>query len=111
MRVHVDETWCDDETTRIDLAPGLRAREVADGGDAIAADAHVSGKPRVTGAVHDVSSANNQVERRFLSVQPDEVTGCDRQHHETDAKAFAHEHLQMESLEVKTGLARHYAPG
>ena len=90
MGVHVDEAWRDDETMCINLATRLRARELADGGDTIAADADVAGKPGVAGAIHDVSAANNEVERGLLAMQPHQRSGRDRNYREADAKNLDH---------------------
>ena len=88
--MHVDEARRDDEAARVDLAARLRARELPDGGDAVAADADVAGKPGIAGAVDDVSAANDQIEGGRLAVQPHQGSGRDREYCETDAKNLGH---------------------
>src|SRR6266404_969527 len=52
---HVDETGCDDAAGGVDLSFGVRGLQVGDGGDAIAANADVSGVPGIACAVDDVA--------------------------------------------------------
>ncbi len=58
---HVDEARSHDEPARVDAAPGRRRHLASDRGDALADDAHVSGEPWRTGAVHDAAARDQQV--------------------------------------------------
>ena len=63
MRVRVDEAGSDHEIGHVQLALGVRGREVADGGDHAGFDADVTGVRGATRPVDDRPSAQDQVER------------------------------------------------
>src|SRR6185503_16264821 len=52
---HVDEAGRDELAARLDAATRTGAREVANGGDLVAADADVGAKPGRAGAVDDAA--------------------------------------------------------
>jgi hypothetical protein len=73
MSVEIDEARSNDEPARIDFAGRTdTGTHVTDCDDAIPADPDISGKPRVAGSIEDASAANEQVEARLLSAEPDD---------------------------------------
>src|SRR5713101_8479310 len=56
---NIDETGRDDAALGVDFALGVRVAQVSNGGDAIAADGHIRGVPRVAGTVDDVAVADD----------------------------------------------------
>ncbi len=63
VRVRVDEAGSDHEIGRVQLALGMRGREVSDGGDHPGFDADVTGVRGATRPVDEGPSAQDQVER------------------------------------------------
>ena len=56
LPLHIDEARRDNEVRGIHAFGGGSLAEVADGGDAIAGNANVSGNPRCAGAIDDVGA-------------------------------------------------------
>src|SRR5439155_25171648 len=54
VRVHVDETWSDDEAARVDFTLRRRCRHPSERHDPVMAPAHVAAEPGVAAAAHDL---------------------------------------------------------
>ena len=91
VRVHVDEARRDQPILRVDDDRSGGARQPADGGDAIAADADVGAHPGIARAVHDSCVSNKDVERlRRLAGTLSESGQKDReQHHRRRSKCVS----------------------
>ena len=67
--VRVDEPGRHDPASDVEPPPGLRLAERADGGDPVAAHAHVRAEPRAAGAVDHTPACQDEIEhaRSFLA--------------------------------------------
>jgi hypothetical protein len=71
--VEIDEARSNDEPARIDFPSRIATgTHVTDSDDAIPADPDISRKPRVARSIDDAGAADEQVEGRLLSAEPDD---------------------------------------
>jgi hypothetical protein len=78
MRVEIDESGSDDQSACLYFASGARAGEGSDRDDAVAANADISGEPRVAGAIDDVSVANDEIVGSLACRDPGRAAGRNR---------------------------------
>src|SRR5438094_2533759 len=84
MRMEIDESGRDDRSMSVDDASRCRPGQLSYRHDPAALDCHVAGKPRVAGAVDDVSPSDQDVVLPALRADAQADGDCRRSNDDTD---------------------------